>query len=183
MDGSMTKDGRLEFDKDIVLKEMSVPPTEIKLGQITVKAFQLKQLIKRLKAKNLDTAIYAKALQQLINRKIYLKVKDHVEALPITNDAKIQELIKKYKLVFRPMGGITKEMPLEVVESLDKFCQPLEKVGIVFGREDFHLIAPEDWWQKNRDPILLVGSPFGNYWYIVCAWDKEVDILGELFED
>lgn len=183
MDVSEKKDGRLEFDKDAVLKEMNAPPMEIKLGQIAVKTHQLKQLIKGLKAKKLETAIYSKALQQLVNRKIYPQVKDHVEALPITNNKLIQELIKKYKLVFRPMGGITKEMPLEVVEALDKFCQPLEKAGIVFGREDFYLIAPEDWWQKERDPILLVESPFGNYFYIICAWDKEVDILGELFEE
>ena len=178
-----SKDSRLEFDREAILRDMNIPPVEIKLGQIALKTHQLKQIIKSLKAKNMETTIYVKALQQLTNRKIYPKIKDHIESFPVTRIKQIQGLTKKYKLVFRCMDGITKEMPLEAVASLDKFCQPLEKAGIVFQRSDFYLIAPEDWWQKNRDPILLVESPFGNYWYIVCAWDKEVDIVGELFEE
>ena len=33
---------------------------------------------------------------------------------------------------------------------------------------------------EKRDPILLAQSPFGFYWQILGAWDKEMLLLGEL---
>jgi hypothetical protein len=45
------------------------------------------------------------------------------------------------------------------------------------------VIAEPDKFRKayeKRDPILLVQSPFGFYWQILGAWDKEMMLLSEL---
>ena len=50
-------------------------------------------------------------------------------------------------------------------------------------RPIFYVIATEDKFRKayeKRDPILLVQSPFGFYWQILGAWDKEMILLSEL---
>ena len=47
----------------------------------------------------------------------------------------------------------------------------------------FYVIAEPDKFRKayeKRDPILLVQSPFGFYWQILGAWDKEMMLLSEL---
>ena len=47
----------------------------------------------------------------------------------------------------------------------------------------FYVIAEPDKFRKayeKRDPILLVQSPFGFYWQILGAWDKEMILLSEL---
>jgi hypothetical protein len=47
----------------------------------------------------------------------------------------------------------------------------------------FYVIAEPDKFKKayeKRDPILLVQSPFGFYWQILGAWDKEMILLSEL---
>jgi hypothetical protein len=47
----------------------------------------------------------------------------------------------------------------------------------------FYVIAEPDKFRKayeRRDPILLVQSPFGFYWQILGAWDKEMILLSEL---
>jgi hypothetical protein len=47
----------------------------------------------------------------------------------------------------------------------------------------FYVIAEAEDFEKaddKRDPILLVQSPFGFYYQILGAWDKEMLILHEL---
>jgi uncharacterized lipoprotein len=47
----------------------------------------------------------------------------------------------------------------------------------------FYVIAEEKSFKsaaEKRDPILLVQSPFGFYWQILGAWDKEMILLSEL---
>ena len=52
----------------------------------------------------------------------------------------------------------------------------LERYGHEYGFQS-HEIQEK---YKQRDPILLVQSPFGFYWQILGAWDKEMLILSEL---
>ena len=47
----------------------------------------------------------------------------------------------------------------------------------------FYSIAEKEMFNdeyKRNDPILLVQSPFGIYWQILGAWDKELVLLEEL---
>ena len=31
--------------------------------------------------------------------------------------------------------------------------------------------------ERKKDPILLASSPFGKWWHILGAWDKEVEYV------
>ena len=56
-------------------------------------------------------------------------------------------------------------------------------VSVCGKKPIFYVIAEPDKFRKafeKRDPILLVQSPFGFYWQILGAWDKEMLLLGEL---
>jgi hypothetical protein len=178
-----TQDTRLEFNRDTIMAELKTPPIKIEKGKILIKIMEIKKIIASLEKKKMDVSVYQEALSQLNNRKfLTLETETHLVNYPTTIRAKIEELSTKYKLVFKNLQGITRDLPLGAVKAIETFCQPLEKAKITFTKENFFLIAPEDWWRKKRDPILLCKSPLGNYYYILYAWDKEVDIVGELFD-
>jgi hypothetical protein len=178
-----TQDNRLDFDKEVIKKELQCPPVKIEIEKLNIKIIEVKRIIASLKKKKMDISIYQEALVHLINRKSYTSdIENHLSTYPITNRNKIEELSTKYKLVFRNLNGITRDIPLGAVKAIDTFFTPLEKAKISFDKNNLFLIAPEDWWRKKRDPILLCKSPFGNYYYILYVWDKEVNIISELYE-
>jgi len=178
------EDKKLKFNKDAIMEELKVPPVKIEQGKITLKIFEVKRIIASLKKKKMDISIYQETLKQLENRKRFTpEIEEHLNLYPITTREKIEELSTKYKLVFRNLQGITRDIPLGAVKAIEEFCKPLEKNKISFDGSNFFLIASDDWWQKKRDPILVVKSPFGNYYHILYAWDKEVNIVSELFDD
>lgn len=175
---------KLEFNKDVILEELKVPPVKIEIKKISLKIKEIKKIIDSLKKKKMDTSVYQEVLKQLRNRKRFTpKIEKHLSSYPITNRTKIEELSTKYKLVFHDLQGITRDIPLGAIKAIEAFCKPLEKDKISFDKNNFFLIASDDWWQKKRDPILIVKSPFGNYYYILYAWDEEVNIVSELFEE
>jgi len=177
-------DARLEFNKDAIMQELKVPPVKIEQGKIAIKILEIKRLISSLKKKKMDVSIYQETLTQLNNRKLFTtEIEEHLNLYPITTREKIEELALSYKLVFRNLQGITRDIPLRAVKSIEEFCKPLEKKKISFNKDNFFLVASDDWWQKKRDPILLVKSPFGNYYHILYAWDTEVNIVSELFDE
>jgi len=179
-----SKDKRLEFDKDAIMDELKGVPVKIEQGKIALKILEVKRTISSLEKKKMDASPYREAITQLKNRKLFTpEMNEHLSCYPTTTRGKIEALSSKYKLVFRNLGGITKDIPVKAVRAIEQFCSPLEKGKISFNKDHFFLVAPEDWWRKKRDPILLVKSPFGNYYYILYAWDKEVNIVSELFED
>lgn len=179
-----TDDKRKQFDKDVLKKELVVPPVKIEKGKLSVKILEVRRIIYSLQKKGMDVSRYTEAKEQLLNRKRYtIAIEQTLSTYPITTLTKIQDLSEEYKLVFKNLNGVTRDIPLNAVKAIEKFCKPLEKARITYTKNNFFLIAPEDWWQKKRDPILLAKSPFGNYYYILYAWDKEVDIVEELFEE
>lgn len=178
------EDKKLKFNKDAIMEELKVPPVKIEQGKIGLKIFEVKRIIASLKKKKMDISIYQETLKQLENRKRFtLEIEEHLNLYPITTREKIEELSTKYKLVFRNLLGITRDIPLGAVKAIEEFCKPLEKNKVSFDGNNFFLIASDDWWQRKRDPILVVKSPFGNYYHILYAWDKEVNIVSELFDE
>jgi hypothetical protein len=68
-----------------------------------------------------------------------------------------------------------------VLLSMKKYTDNMEK--LCKKKPVFYVIAEPDKFKKayeKRDPILLVQSPFGFYWQILGAWDKEMILLSEL---
>lgn len=113
-------------------------------------------------------------------RKKYEKYK-HLFAYPTTDQSMIDELCSAYKLKVVSIGQYSGTMPQEAIDELSRF-----KLACLKVRKDrpvVRLIVPDNdpkTEKRKRDPILLVSSPFGNWDYILGAWDKEVLIVDEL---
>ncbi|MDO8640235.1 MAG: hypothetical protein Q7R33_01715 [Nitrosarchaeum sp.] len=127
-------------------------------------------------------------LECLENRKKY-KVNDSTgrpfweffAQFDLTNDQKINILLEKYALIMQPADIFIPELPDDAVKAMKAFSDKVKEICDKTPR--FFVIATEDSFKKNyekRDPILLVQSPFGFYYHILGAWDKEMLYLPEL---
>ncbi len=115
------------------------------------------------------------------NRKKYLKHKVYFDQFQNTTDEKIDVLLKKYELVMKTSDIFVPEFPDIAIQRMKEYTEKLDE--ICKKKPVFYVIAEEKDFKKKyerRDPILLVQSPFGFYWQILGAWDKEMLILGEL---
>jgi hypothetical protein len=73
------------------------------------------------------------------------------------------------------------EFPDDAIAVMKAYTEEMDK--ICSKKPVFYVIAEPDKFRKayeKRDPILLVQSPFGFYWQILGAWDKEMILLSEL---
>lgn len=114
----------------------------------------------------------------LIARRKYKKHYNNF-AWKTTSREKIQELLQKYKLSHRGLDQFIYNLPVKAVKECEKFSKVLKKT--TKNKPEFSIVAPEKYFKKqNTDPILLAKSPFGDFYYILCAWDEEVDIVREL---
>lgn len=118
------------------------------------------------------------ALGYLMARKKYLKMKGSF-SWAVTNDQKIQALCKTYKVKKVSFTGYYKNVPNEALDELEKFVKAWDKLGIEY-EPYFDLIVDDGGKETKKDPILLAKSPFGRWWYILGAWDKEVEIVDDL---
>lgn len=120
-------------------------------------------------------------IERLLNRKHYDAHHKFYEQYPCTNDDAIDVLLSKYKLVMKKSDLFVPTFPKEAIDIMEKYTLETKK----FTQEApvFYVIAEERDFQKKQkklDPILLVQSPFGFFWQILGAWDKEMLLLGEL---
>lgn len=119
------------------------------------------------------------SLFYLRNRKEYEKNKDSF-LYPITTDELIEKLCNEYKLKLVDFKMYFGTVPVEWLEEIKKYTKIYKKItGInpLFKLivEDSEIIE-----KKKKDPILLVNSPFWNWFYILWAWDKEVLVVDDL---
>lgn len=121
-------------------------------------------------------------IERLENRKKYTSEKAFFERFDNTTDEKIEALLQKYRnLKMNTSDIFVPEFPDEAINIMSEYT---EKCMNLFGKKPiFYIIADEKDFVKSvnqRDPILLVQSPFGFYWQILGAWDKEMLLLSEL---
>ncbi len=119
------------------------------------------------------------ALQYLRARK---KFKEYSELKwAATNQDLINKLCAKYKVKQVTFNLYYKSVPNEGIDEIEKFAEIFKKI---IRKEDItnmlHLIIDDGGEETKKDPILLAKSPFGNYFYILGAWDKEVEIVDKL---
>ena len=96
-----------------------------------------------------------------------------------TTHEKIDALTEKYKLDHKDISEFLHRMPDEAVKEAVNFCNAVETVSNI--PPELSVIAPPKFFvQRRGDPILLGKSPFGEYYYILCAWDKEVEVVDQL---
>ena len=73
------------------------------------------------------------------------------------------------------------EFPDDAIKLMKEYTENM--LLICKKKPIFYVIAEPDKFKEayaKRDPILLVQSPFGFYWQILGAWDKEMLLLSEL---
>lgn len=98
-----------------------------------------------------------------------------------TNQQKIDELLVKYELTMREADIFIPEFPDDAVTVMSDFTKFVQE--LCDKKPRYYVIANSDQFRDaygKRDPILLAQSPFGFYYYILGAWDKEMLYLPEL---
>lgn len=170
-----------------VLNELTKPPTKWSLEGIDDKIEILKQKEKIIQQRYAKQDVKA-LIQFLENRKKYDEIaKDgktfrvYFSQFDITDENKINDLTKKYTLRMDNADIFIPEFPTEAVKIMTEYT---DKVEEFCGKKPrYYVIAQEKDFQKQqdrRDPILLSQSPFGFYYYILGAWDREMLLLPEL---
>jgi hypothetical protein len=120
-------------------------------------------------------------IERLENRRRWADFKRFFDEFQNTTDEKIEQLLDKYDLVMNTSDLFVPEFPDDAIAVMKQYTEQMDKLC---GKKPvFYVIAEPDKFRKayeKRDPILLVQSPFGFYWQILGAWDKEMILLSEL---
>ncbi len=118
---------------------------------------------------------------RLENRKKWDEFKDFYSQFENTTTGKIQDLINKYKLVFKGSDLFISSFPDEAINIMKEYKD--QTVKLCGKQPYFYVIAEESSFKeeyRRKDPILTVQCPFGAYWQVLGAWDKEMILLEEL---
>ncbi|MFI5142063.1 MAG: hypothetical protein ACHQII_06870 [Bacteroidia bacterium] len=180
--GTFTKptDNRIVATPLSVMKELETVPTPFTLDGLDEKIATMKDKSKLLNQRYAKEQIDG-LCKRLENRKKYRENVEFYDGFPNTTDEKIDDLLAKYKLVIDTSDLFIPTFPKEAIDIMKKYTEVTLKVS---GETPvYYVIAEEKDFKKKReklDPILLAQSPFGFYWQILGAWDKEMLLLHEL---
>ncbi len=162
------------------LIELETIPTPFSLVGLDEKILIFKQKSKLIVQHYAKREVNA-LLERMEARKKYAEHRLFFESYQNTTDEKIDILLKKYDLVMKTSDIFIPEFPDDAIKTMKAYTEHTESVC---GKKPiFYVIAEPDKFRKafdRRDPILLAQSPFGFYWQILGAWDKEMLLLGEL---
>lgn len=131
---------------------------------------------------NYGTTEIASIISRFENRKKYSAHKEFYEEFPYTTTAKIDELTKAHNhLKLGQVEQFIADMPKEAVDVMKRYTNTTK--DLCGKKPVFYIIADKKDFEKSqtrRDPILLAQSPFGHFWQILSAWDKEMILVEEL---
>lgn len=176
--------------KEIVDERKKVEPIELLPlleTKIKIPERDLNKLIKEVKKRikfleddlDIEPENEIRVLDILTARKKYPKFA-HLFSWPTTVESKIEMLTKQFMVRHRPIEAYTKSLPSRAITQMKLFSDLQKK--IIKRKPEFTLIAPDKHF-KSKDPILLAKSPFGEYYYILCAWDKEISLVNNLLDE
>jgi len=117
------------------------------------------------------------AISYLRARKKYTKYKDWFK-WPVTTNDLIKKLCNKYKVRMVGIDSYYRNVPKEGVMEIERFGEAVRCVTNY--NPQFKLIIDDGGKEERKDPILLGASPFGNWYYVLGAWDSEVEIVDRL---
>lgn len=178
--GKEPTDERIPVTPLSVMNELETVPTPFTTENLDEKIATLKD-----KTKLTNQRYAVEQMEALIkcleNRRKYQEFYDFYSKFPNTTDLNIENLLVKYKLQMNFSDLFVPTFPNEAIEVMKEYTEVTKKVT---GKSPvFYVIAePTDFKKKAKklDPILLAQSPFGFYWQILGAWDKEMLLLSEL---
>jgi hypothetical protein len=170
-----------------VLDELERVPTNWSLEGLDEKIQILKDKEKLIVQQHAKREVVG-LLQCLENRKKYNTVtksgktfREYFSMFDTTTDEKIQILLSKYNFRRDLADIFIPEFPKDAIQAMteytnvvDELCQKKPLFYVIATQEDFKQSY------NKRDPILLALSPFGFYYCILGAWDKEMMYLPEL---
>ncbi len=164
-----------------VLNELETIPTPFSLSNIDDKISMLKDKLNFIRQNYAKREVEA-LIERLENRKKYGYYKKFFNNFQNTTDEKIEKLLEKHKhLTMKTSDIFIPEFPDVAIKTMKDYESRVKR--ICKKKPVFYVIAEHDKFKeayKKRDPILLVQSPFGFFWQILGAWDKEMLLLSEL---
>lgn len=180
--GEQKKDERLPSKPVQIQGELEVVPTSNKpsLENLDEKINLLKDKSKLVNQRFVSNQLDG-MIKRLENRKRYHEEAAFYEQFPRTTDEMIDKLLAKYKVMMAKSELFVPTFPKEAIDVMKKYSEVTEK--ITSEKPVFYVIAEDKDFEKKTkrlDPILLAQSPFGFYFDILGAWDKEMILLSEL---
>lgn len=174
------KSERISAKPKDVLNELETIPNPASIENIDEKIATLKDKSLMVNQRYAKTQIDA-MVKRLENRKKFAEHEEFYRVFPNTNDEKIDHFLSRFKLVMKPDQLFIPTFPKEAIDVMKEYTRVTK---LVCDEEPvFYVIAEESDFQqkfKKLDPILLAQSPFGFWWQILGAWDKEMLLLSEL---
>lgn len=164
-----------------VFDELERIPTPISLENLEEKITMFKMKQKFIKQNHYAQKEVIDFQLRLENRLKYNEFKDFFDKFDCTTTEKIQKLISKYDLVLNTTDLFIATFPDDAIKIMNDYEQ--KTIALCNKKPIFYVIAEAKDFKKKyerNDPILLVQSPFGIYWNILGAWDKEILLLEEL---
>jgi hypothetical protein len=153
---------------------------------ITLEHLEEKIAVLNMKKDFIRSNSYAKKevidmVTRLENRRKWNEFKDFFEKFDNTDTDKVNALINKYNLVLKTSDLFIPKFPKEAIDIMKEYKDNVKKLcgkcPVFYVIAEVEMFKKED---KRNDPILLVQSPFGIYWQILGAWDRELILLEEL---
>jgi len=129
------------------------------------------------KEQGLDIRDETIALRYLNARKKFLKVSKKF-AWPTTTQEKIDTLLSTYKLMKVGAASYSRNLPHEAVDEIEKWAEAQALINN--EKPELSLICDQGGKEQKKDPILLAKSPFGDWYFVLGAWDKEVMYVDDL---
>jgi hypothetical protein len=175
-----SKPPKLKIKPIDVLEELEKIPTPFSLNNLDDKISILEDKVELIKQKYTKREVKA-LIERLQNRKKYMKHKTFFDQFQNTNEESIEKLLDKYVLVMESSDLFIPEFPDDAISIMKKYTKIVKSIS---GKEPiYYVIGEEKDFKKKfekRDPILLAQSPFGFFYQILGAWDKEMLLLSEL---
>ena len=121
-------------------------------------------------------------VMRLENRRRYDEFKGGFDVWPYTTNEAISAVLSAHThLKAENCAAMIPDLPKDAIKQIEAYNKLTN--DLCGRRTNFYLIsekAKANDVQRRRDPILLAQSPFGFFWQILGAWDREVVFLEEL---
>jgi hypothetical protein len=173
----LPEDKRIEKKPVDVVNNIMAEKPSMDLNHLDIQIKIVKRRLEIMKEIGGNTRDEEIALTFLKARQKYNKV-GKLFGWAVTNQEKIEQLCKEYKVMCTEFARYSRNVPQEGLDQLEKFFEAWNQVSD--KKPAIRLIVDQGGKEQKKDPILLAQSPFGNWWYILGAWDKEVEIVDDL---
>lgn len=171
-DLKLLNDETFKLNADPKYVEEQLTEFQEKLGLIKSEEFDMRRGVEEI----------ASIIVRFENRKKYPEFRKFYEQFPYTVPSRVDAVIKDNNyLKLGEVAQFLADMPKEATQAMKDYNKYTKELC---GKQAvFYIIADKKDFEKTssrRDPILLAQSPFGHFWQILGAWDKEMLLLEQL---